>query len=289
MLCRRIHLTPEDHRAVVHLNGIRVQYRVAGSGKPVVLLHGLGGSARDWDWVIPDLAHRHRVYIPDLPGTGGSDRPRVDYTPEFLHNCLKAFLDALDLEQVALVGNSIGGLACLHEALRAPDRITDLVLVDSAGLGKETSPLLLALSWPGLGDVSVGWSRTPVGAWQRVIGRTALLFARPWRAPTAWLMHQWRLATTPGFLEATLSALRSHSDGRGQSEVLLDRLGEVRPPTLIVWGIEDRLLPPEQAHRALRRLARGSLKLLPACGHLPQLEEPRRFISAVEPFLSVAR
>jgi pimeloyl-ACP methyl ester carboxylesterase len=117
------------------------------------------------------------------------------------------------------------------------------------------------------------------------LARAALIFSRPWRTPRGWLKEQYRLARLPGFLEAQLATLRSQVGLRGQREVLLDRLPDLEPPTLVVWGGRDRVLPPSQAHEAIARLRNGSLELVPDCGHLPQVEHPERFAFTLARFL----
>jgi pimeloyl-ACP methyl ester carboxylesterase len=94
------------------------------------------------------------------------------------------------------------------------------------------------------------------------------------------------LAQLPNFTEATLASLRAAVGAMGQREVLLDQLPQLQMPTLIVWGIEDKLLPYWQAKDAAARLQNGSLKLIPSCGHLPHVEQPKRFISILGDFLS---
>jgi 4,5:9,10-diseco-3-hydroxy-5,9,17-trioxoandrosta-1(10),2-diene-4-oate hydrolase len=111
------------------------------------------------------------------------------------------------------------------------------------------------------------------------------MFARPWQIPSKWLNDQYRLAQLPNFIEATLATLRSTVGPSGQREVLLDELPRLQMPTLIVWGIEDRVLPYWQAQDALTRLKKGSLELIPNCGHLPHVERPERFVSIVDGFL----
>ena len=89
----------------------------------------------------------------------------------------------------------------------------------------------------------------------------------------------------PGFLEATLTALRGVLDLCGQQEVLLDKLPGVTLPTLIIWGVRDRVFPSHHARAAAERLPNGQLALIPACGHLPQVEAPERFVAALGSFL----
>jgi pimeloyl-ACP methyl ester carboxylesterase len=269
----------------IDVDGLSIRYLTAGEGSPLVLLHALGEDALDWRWVIPALARAHRVCAPDLPGFGDSAKPAVDYSPAFFERFLAAFLDALGIERAAVVGNSLGGLAALRLALSDPPRVTALGLVDSAGLGREISLALRQLTFPGYGELAIAWSKTPPGAAARAWGRVPLLFARRTRVPPEWLEEQYRLARLPGFLEAALIAVRAHIDLGGQREVLLDRLPRLKMPTLILWGARDRVVPPNQARDAATRLRRGSLELVPDCGHLPHVERPDRFAAVLDRFL----
>jgi pimeloyl-ACP methyl ester carboxylesterase len=270
----------------IEVEGVPTRCLTAGEGDPLVLLHGVVDNALDWRWVMPTLARDHRVYAPDLPGSGASAEPAADrYSPAFFEQFVGAFLDALGAERAAVVGNSAGGLAGLRFALSKPERVTALGLVAGAGLGRKVSPALRSLSLPGYGRLAVAWGKRRPGAAQRALARAALIFSRPWRTPRGWLKEQYRLARLPGFLEAQLATLRSQVGLRGQREVLLDRLPDLEPPTLVVWGGRDRVLPPSQAHEAIARLRNGSLELVPDCGHLPQVEHPERFAFTLARFL----
>ena len=280
----RLAVAPERHTLAVH--GLEVGYLAAGSGPAVVLLHGNGETALDWEWVLPALAGTHRVYAPALPGSRGSARPAASYTPELFERVLEGFLEARGIERSVLVGNSQGGLTALRLALAQPERVAGLVLVASAGLGREISPVFLPLIWPGTGDLGVAWARTPLGALQRAWSRAALLFARPWRAPASWIAEQQRAAQLPGFLEAQLSALRAQIGPWGQREVLLEQLPHLAAPVLVVWGKHDRVVPLSQAHAAMARLRRGRLAVIPEAGHLPQVEQPALFAETVGSFLA---
>ena len=103
------------------VEGLPTRYLRAGTtGPPLVLLHGVGDNAFDWRWVMPALASTHRVYAPDLPGSGGSAKPLTDYSPAFFTRFVAAFLDALGLDRAAVIGNSLGGLVGLRLALAEP-------------------------------------------------------------------------------------------------------------------------------------------------------------------------
>jgi pimeloyl-ACP methyl ester carboxylesterase len=243
-----MNLAAEQHN--IEVAGLPIRYLIAGTGPPLVLLHGAGDNALDWRWVMPDLAATHRVYAPDLPGSPESARPAADYSPAFFERFVAGFLDTLGIERAAMVGNSLGGLVALRLALSEPTRVTALVLVDSAGLGRAVNSAFTSVNVPGLSEAALPFWRTPVGAYQRAWGRTALLFARPGRVPREWLAEQSRLALSPGYLEAHMAVLRAVVSPLGQREELVNRLPSLKIPTLVVWGARDRVFPESQGRVA---------------------------------------
>jgi 2-hydroxy-6-oxonona-2,4-dienedioate hydrolase len=266
----------------IEVDGLPIHYLETGTGPPLVLLHGAGDNALDWRWVIPALAATHRLYAPDLPGSPDSARPAADYSPAFFERFVAAFADALDIGRATFVGNSLGGLVALRLALSEPARVTALVLVDSAGLGRAVNPAFTSVNVPYLSEAAIPFWRTPAGAYQRAWGRAALLFARPANAPRQWLAEQCRLARSPGYLEAHLSVLRAQVGFGGQREVLVDKLPHLKIPTLVVWGARDRVFPQSQARGAVAHLPEGSLALIPDCGHMPHVECPDGFLAALD-------
>jgi pimeloyl-ACP methyl ester carboxylesterase len=270
----------------VEIDGMPIRYLAGGEGPSLVLLHGAGDNALDWRWVMPTLAATHRVYAPDLPGSPESARPAADYSPAFFERFVAAFVDALDIGRATFVGNSLGGLIALRLALSEPERAGALILVDSAGLGPAVNPAFTSVNVPGLGEAALPFWRTPVGAYQRAWGRTALLFAHPpGSVPREWVAEQCRLALSPGYLEAHLAVLRTQVGFGGQREVLVDQLPLLEIPTLVVWGAGDRVFPESQARVAAARLQEGSLAVVPDCGHMPHVECPDRFLAALDDFL----
>jgi pimeloyl-ACP methyl ester carboxylesterase len=124
-----------DDDCVIEAAGIRLAYRVWGSpgAPPLVLLHGLGEGAADWDGVAPAFARRRRVYAPDLRGHRRSDRPG-DYSVELMEADVRGFLDVLELDRVDLIGHSMGGLVGYLLAGDYPERVGRLILEDVAAL-----------------------------------------------------------------------------------------------------------------------------------------------------------
>jgi 4,5:9,10-diseco-3-hydroxy-5,9,17-trioxoandrosta-1(10),2-diene-4-oate hydrolase len=275
---------PEKH---IEVQGLTIRYFEAGNGDPpLLLLHGNGESALDWFWAFPQLAAMHHVYAPDFPGAGQSSKPNRTYSVEFLTQFVLDFAQALNLERLILVGNSLGGLVALRLALSAPEQVAALVLVDSSGLGYAVNPLLSQMTLPVYGEAAIALSKPPLNAKLRVWARTALLFANPQKAPQEWLAVQEQMTQTPGFLEATLSSLRAQVSLFSQHVVVLDDLPRLQMPTLVVWGAQDLVFPKQQAEAAVSRLQKGQLALIPNAGHLPHMEQPDRFAEAVIQFLS---
>ncbi len=155
-------------------------------------------------------------------------------------------------ERVALVGNSLGGLIALRLALEHGEHVAALGLVASVGLGVEVSPFLQLPTPAGVGEPAVLWAQTPAGAAHRVLAR---------------------------------AALRAHVDRHGQRDVVTDELHRLAMPTLVVSGKRDRVIPIAHGHRAVAALPRGTLTVLPGCGHLPPVERPERFNAALQGFL----
>jgi len=270
----------------IDINGLRTRYLTAGSGPALILLHGAGENAIDWQWVFPALTRRHCVYALDLPGYNGAVYPRIGYSPAFFAGFVVKFMTILGIKQAAIIGNSLGGLIGIHMALAVPTRVTALGLVDSVGLGRAVHPVMVTTVLPGYGDLAVLWGQTPLGALQRASLRVPLMFARPERAPTEWFMEQYRLAQLPYFLRVTLNTLRAQVGLQGQREVVLDQLANLRMPTLIVWGEHDLVIPADHARDAVKRLSQGHLALIPHCGHLPHVEQPEQFAALLGGFLA---
>ena len=276
----------EDHVAV---DGVRLRYLDQGGGAPVVLLHGDGESASsDWSSVMGELSRSYRVIAPELllpDSAEGTD----DRSAGQLSRLVVGSLEALRIDTATLVGHSLGGLVAVRAALGCPERIGRLVLASSVGLGREINPLIALTSLPGYGELAAAWGATPLGAEQRVLFRSLLLFARPDRAPDRWRDEQRRLARTPGFLTTSLAAQRSVVGPWGQHDVVVDDLARLSVPVLVVWGARDLVVPAFHADRALSRLPDGRLAVLRGCGHVPQIERSDEFLDAVQRFLGDGR
>ena len=213
----------QDRR--VRVDGVDLQYLEAGSGPPLLLVHGHEQSATSWRWVLPALARTHRVLALSLPGHGESAPAVGGYAPgRDLAPLVADFLDTLAVGPLHVVGHSVGGAVALRLALADPARVQTLTLVDSAGLGRAVNPLLALATLPVIGELAVMISRLPGGAMQRTSMSAAMLFAQPLRVPKEFFTEQHALGQRPGQLEASTAMARALFDATGQREVLLDQL-----------------------------------------------------------------
>ena len=288
------HPHPQDrgelavHDRRVTVDGMHTQYLEAGTGPPLLLLHGHEQSATSWRWVIPTLARTHRVLALSLPGHGDTAPADGDYAPGAdLARFVAAFLDTLHIDPpLDLVGHSAGGALALRLALADPQRIRSLTLVDSAGLGTEVHPLLALDTLPIIGELAIMLSRLPGGDWGRTTMSTAMLFAQPWRAPAEFLTEQHALGRRPGQLEASTATARALFGPTGQRQILLEHLPTLTTPTLLIWGGCDYVLPAHHAQTAVNLLPDGRLAVFPDCGHLPHVEQPDRFAAVLGDWLT---
>src|SRR3954462_15895240 len=148
----------------VELHGHRQIYRIAGSGPPVVLIHGMVNSSRHWEDVALRLARDHTVIAPDLIGHGASPTFRGDYSLGAHAASIRDLLAVIGIERATFVGHSLGGGVVLQFFYQFPQRVERLALVSSGGLGPEVSPLLRSAALPGFAALLAG------AAHPRVIG-----------------------------------------------------------------------------------------------------------------------
>jgi pimeloyl-ACP methyl ester carboxylesterase len=272
------------------IHGYRRVFRIAGSGPPLLLLHGIGDSSRTWSEIIPTLARNHLVIAPDLLGHGDSDKPRADYSVAAYANGMRDLLSALDIETVTLVGHSLGGGVAMQFAYQFPERTERLVLVSSGGAGRRVSPLLRAAALPGAG-LAVGALRLP-GARLAVNAAIELLQ----RLDTGLGVDAEDLARVVDALpdatsrSAFIRTLRSVVDWRGQVVTMLDRCYLVRGmPTLLMWGARDSVVPVGHAHKAHAAMPGSRLEIFDDAGHFPFRSDPGRFVGLLEDFCASTR
>ena len=227
----------------IEVDGLPVRYRVAGTGSPLVLVHGLSGSWRWWTPLVGRLGGKRRLHLVELPRLGRS------LGAGSLAPWLGRWLDAVGLGPVDLLGHSLGGLVAAEVAVRRHAQIRRLVLAAPAGI--------------------------PCG--RGVLGRTLPLFE-------ALYSVRGRLPTIVADAVRTRPAGLAHGVAYVWERDLRAELGDIRAPTLLVWGKRDRLVPASVAEEWQRLLPDSRLVRL-ACGHVPMWEAPRELADAVLAFL----
>ncbi|MGA9587087.1 MAG: alpha/beta hydrolase [Terracidiphilus sp.] len=253
----------------IDVGGYRIHYYALGpaNGPIAVLVHGLGGRSEDWEKLAPFLAKAgYRVYLPDLPGFGQSDKPaNFSYSVGDQAKIVVGFFDALGLKQVDLGGWSMGGWIVQLVAVRHPDRVRRLMLFDSAGL-----------------YVKPDWDTrlfTPISAAELQKFDT-LLMPHPPQLPTFVVRDILRTLREHSWI--IRRALDSMLTGRDTTDNLLPGL---KMPVLIVWGEVDQITPLSEGQKIHQLIPQSQMEVIPGCGHLAPNECATQIGPSVVAFL----
>ena len=260
-----------------------VHYVKAGQGPPLVLLHGLGVSVATWHNNFSAFASRYKVYAPDLPGHGDTDKPDIPYGLDVGVEFLPEFLDALGLDgNVTLMGNSAGGMVAAASALRQPDRFKALVLISPVGLGRNLGLPIRLASLPLIGKPLHkldGKSKTRFV--QRIFHDKSALHPEAYQELI-------RVRSIPEARRTELGVIRRNVTFRGLRKSLViphhDMLN-LPVPTLLVWGRQDKIIPVKHALHAAERYPSMEVRIFQECGHWPHMEQSEAFNQAVLDFL----
>lgn len=262
----------------VSLRGVRLRYTEAGSGPPLLLVHGFLVSHKEWRPLLPHLTDRFRCILPDLPGFGASEKPNrgaFPYTREAFAEVLVELLDTLELPSAHLCGHSMGGGIAMTLAADHGERVERMTVIDSASFPfpvplKGRLPLL-----PVVGPVVFKkLYRRPVF---RDYFRNDVFSGHPGVDLARVDEYYDDFASREG-RDAAYEALRSSVMNLASLEPKLRR---VQAPTLVLWGDEDRIFPSSLAHRLVNALPNAELQLVESCGHAPNEEYPERTAQAL--------
>lgn len=275
-------LTDESTGRFVQTSTHRIHYNEAGSGHPVILLHGSGPGSTGWSNFrtnIATLAQDFHVYAVDMPGWGQSDTQ----TPETGYDhvaALIAFMDALDIDKAALVGNSMGGITSISTAILHPERVSHLISMGAPVPGQNT------------------WGANGLSEGLKVLFRT-------YQNPTIENMKEVTevMAFDPALTSGDLAALRldaalahpehldSWNNAPGGNPLSTEyftygpRLAEITAPTLALHGRDDRVVSYEQSLRLVSAVDNARLLLINKCGHWAQIEHAVEFNRVVRDFI----
>jgi pimeloyl-ACP methyl ester carboxylesterase len=254
------------HSSFEQAGPYRIHFYAAGSGRPIVLLHGMGGDALFWADYLPTLTAEGRVYAIDLLGHGSSDRPDVEYRPTLVAQVVRDFLDSQNIQQADLVGVSMGAFVALHVARLWPDRVRRLVVADSGGIIFDPA----APQPPFPQDVESF--------------RRLMTPKRSWFGPflVRDILHR---------MQAQRAVMQRLLQIRNTGTEFVDgKLQSLNMPVLILWGEQDLLTPLSWGKALHQQVPQSTFVILQGCGHIalydcrPQaLPEIVRFFSSPKP------
>jgi pimeloyl-ACP methyl ester carboxylesterase len=251
--------------------GQRIRYYESGQGPVLILLHGMGSSAETWVSNIGPLSKQFHVYALDQIGFGHSDKPLMDYKIATYVDFLQEFMRVLAIPRGTIVGGSNGGWTAASFAIKHPEMVEKLVLVDATGLPPPTAPSAVQSKPVDFSYASLAATRAALERFfynkQRV---TDNLVRR---------VFEGHLQTGDGY---TIQRLLSNRT----TEYLDDNLRSIHPPTLIILGREDSIVPLSNAERFHASIAGSEMVIIDECGHVSWAEKPSEFNKAVLDFLA---
>ena len=264
----------------------RIAYLDIGTGPPVILIHGFGGSMWQWEHQQHALSQHFRTLTLDLPGSGLSDKPDIDYLPDQMLDFCIGFMDALEISQATLVGNSMGAGLAIGMALTHPTRIDKLVLID--GLPSHVKAKLASRSFKQALE-----SRAP--SWLVSFGNW-LFGGLVTESVLKEIVHDHRLLTPaviersnrnrrrPGIIKPLMAARNALPSWEAD---FAPRLSSIAHPTMIIWGEYDRLFPVAVGEELHHRIRGSTFVRVSDAGHMPQWERPdlvnRSLIAYIQP------
>jgi pimeloyl-ACP methyl ester carboxylesterase len=248
------------------INNLKINYKIAGSGPAILILHGWGGSSSSWVGVQKNIAARgFKVLCPDFPGFGKSDSPKDVWDVTDYMNWTVDFVKSQNLEKFFILAHSFGGRVAIKFALNFPDKIEGLIFCNSAGIKHEPdfkAKIILQLSK--LGNLIF----TPKFL-ARFKDRIRNLFY--------FFLRRKDYIKANGIMREIIK--------RVLDEDLLPCLSQIKERTLIVWGKRDKLVPIEDANLFKEKIKNSKLKILPNIGHSPHLEAPEELTKIILDFI----
>lgn len=277
---------PQDR--FIKIGAIKVRYMAEGEGSPVILIHGMGGSAAGWLLNIGAFATQHRVYAMDLVGHGLTD-PADDALPDpaFMSKFVNDLMAELNIDRAHVVGHSLGGGISLRLAIDYPQRVDKLVLVASLGLGKELSLLFRIVSLPLIGEILAARD-------YRMDIQEYAAATRKGACNTAYITDEliaelYRVERKPEHVKPLLKTVRQWADWTGIKisvyGPILQHLPSIRNPALVIWGRQDSIFPLAHGELAVRTMPAARLEVIDQCDHVPLFEQPEIFNRLVLDFL----
>jgi 4,5:9,10-diseco-3-hydroxy-5,9,17-trioxoandrosta-1(10),2-diene-4-oate hydrolase len=267
----------------VVVGGVKVHYQRAGLGRPLLLLHGLVGSAKNWRRNIDFLSQDSDVYAIDLFNMGESERvPGLDAGLEATADRLAAYMDALGLDEADIAAHSHGGAVAMMFAARHSDRVRRLILFAPANPFCDLGHQLIRFYQTRFGM----WFARQIPSLPRMLKATALsrMYGDPSRVSVGALEGYIEGLHIPGTMDHVLQIVQRWFVDMGLLRSALEQL--VTKPTLLIWGDRDRAVGLSSAQELQRMLPQSSLMVLPGVGHIAFEEMPEVCNAAMRDWLS---
>lgn len=240
------------------------RYIDEGQGEVMLLLHGLFGAISNWDDVIRQFSGTYRVIIPMLPVY---EMPVRKAGLEGLNAYLENFVNDMGLNDMVVMGNSLGGHIGLIYTLGNPDKVKRLVLTGSSGLFEN----------------SMGGSFPKRGSYAYIKERVEYTFYDPSTITKEYIDEVFEITTSISRCMSIVAIAKS-----AQRNNMAEELHKIQVPTLLVWGLNDTITPPLVGHEFNRLIPNARLRFIDRCCHAPMMENPTRFNTVLEEFLQEA-
>ena len=250
----------------------KIRYLEDGkSNQNLILLHGLGGYAERWSNLIPFLAKKFHLFVPDMIGYGQSDKPTADYTPEYFAKFVFDWMDTVGIKNTSMIGTSLGGQVVIECAATQSPTIKKIILISPAGIMRKPTPVLEAYTMAALYPTK----EAVKNAYQMMVGQGKQVseisierFVNNMSRPNAKMV----------FL-STLLGLKNAPD-------ISEKLKSINIPSLIIWGEEDKLIPFEYAQHFVSLINGCKFMSMKGCGHSPYIEDPEKLSQLAIKFLA---
>ena len=255
------------------LDGHRMRYQRAGSGPPVLLIHGLLGYSFSWRFNLAALAEHHTVYAVDLLGTGYSERPSgMDCSLTGVARQVSRFMDAVGLVSADVIGTSHGGGVAAVLAASEPAKVRRLILVANIN------------PWSRIGRKRV-WALSSPAGW--FVLKLGWVLVKMIQKAYIGRMYGDKRRMSPGTIEGYVAPLKSRGSDRYALSVvrrwrkdmpgLREAFGKIKAPSLVLWGSKDKLVSPASATAVQQAIPGAELKIVEGAGHLIYEEVPEEF------------
>jgi pimeloyl-ACP methyl ester carboxylesterase len=271
--------TSKDHFATIgQISYHYTEYPAAG--KDILFIHGFASSTYTWEKVAPVLNKLgYHVWALDMKGFGWSDKPKdASFDPLTLTEEVYQWMEAMDLKDVVLVGNSLGGGIAIFMALLHPEKVGRIVLIDAAAYNTKFPFIMKMARMP----LSAEMTKLVFSRWLVRLTLSEVYHHGDWITKDQVEAYYNRLRTENA-LNAQIAVVRALKFSRFEKYV--NRISEIESKVLIIWGEDDRWIPLSSAYRFNKELRDSNLVIIPRCGHMPQEEYPDITARLIDAFI----